>query len=106
MAKVRKTTPWGPTQTADQIAPGIVFYSTAGHGGFHLNAERNAQVRSEFKTGDNLMDLRSEGWYEEDCDAAIVIFTFPEFFSPERYILAVESLKSWHKDAWLSIASA
>jgi len=106
MTKVRKTTPWGPAQTADQIAPGIVLYTTAGHGGFHLNAERNAQVRDEFKNGDAFMEQRCIGWYEEDCDAAIVIFTFPEFFAPEQYILAVETLKNWHKDAWLSIASA
>lgn len=106
MTKVRKTTPWGPTQDAEQIAPGIVFYSTAAHGGFHLNAERNAQVRDEFKKDDAFTDLRCKGWYEEDCDAAIVIFSFPEYFTPERYVLAVESLKSYHKDAWLAIASA
>jgi hypothetical protein len=35
-------TPWGPSQGATVYAEGIVCYSTAGHGGFHLSAERTA----------------------------------------------------------------
>jgi hypothetical protein len=25
-----------------------------------------------------------DGWYEEDCDACIVVATFPQFFKPEQ----------------------
>ena len=106
MTKLKNTTPWGPAQDAKQIAPGIVFYSTAGHGGFYLDSERNDLVHDEFKTHITFADLRRQGWYEEDCDAAIVIFTFPEFFTPDEYLRAVESLRNWHKDAWKAIASA
>ncbi len=37
-------TPWGPSQGATVYAEGVVCHSTAGHGGFHLSAERNRKV--------------------------------------------------------------
>ena len=30
------STPWGQPQTRREVAPGISFYSTAGHGGFYF----------------------------------------------------------------------
>lgn len=39
-------TPWGPSQGATVYAEGVVCHSTAGHGGFHLSAERNRKVNS------------------------------------------------------------
>lgn len=49
-------TPWGPSQGATVYAEGVIAHSTAGHGGFHLSAERNCKVNSM---------LRSPGgWYE------------------------------------------
>lgn len=66
-------TPWGVTQEAKEIAPGIVFHSTAGHGGIKLSADRNKSVSSAWR-------IRG-GWYEEDVNAAIVVLTFPQYFS-------------------------
>jgi hypothetical protein len=37
-------TPWGVADHVSEIAPGVVEVSTPSHGGFHLNAERNAKV--------------------------------------------------------------
>ena len=37
----RVHTPWGTSQGATVYADGVVFHSTAGHGGFHLSPERN-----------------------------------------------------------------
>ncbi|KAE9708267.1 DUF7007 domain-containing protein, partial [Escherichia coli] len=62
-------TPWGPSQGATVYAEGVVCYSTAGHGGFHLSAERNRSVHP--------MLLARDGWYEEDEGWAIVAITFP-----------------------------
>jgi hypothetical protein len=71
-------TPWGPAQTSEVIAPGIVFYSTASHGGFHLSAEQNSRVPLKLRQS-TFLQLGMKGWYEEDCDAAIVLATFPEY---------------------------
>lgn len=65
-------TPWGPAQSATEDAPGIVFASTGGHGGFKLSPERNAGIPT---------DLRNKnGWYEEDCESNIVAMYYPEAF--------------------------
>jgi hypothetical protein len=34
------STPWGASQTSKKYAPGIMEYSTASHGGFHLSKSR------------------------------------------------------------------
>lgn len=71
-------TPWGIAQVTEHIAPGITWYETHCHGGFHLSPERNALVPQELKE-ETWAQLGLEGWYEEDCDAEIV----REVFSAE-----------------------
>jgi len=66
-------TPWGRAQHTRVYADGVIAYSTAGHGGFHLDPERNACVHAAWRNAD--------GWYEEDCDWAKVAVTFPELFT-------------------------
>jgi hypothetical protein len=61
--------PWGPVQIAQIIAPGIVFVSTAGHGGFWLSFERQQAVPPAAR---QLAEVWAPpGWYEEDCCAVI-----------------------------------
>lgn len=89
------STPWGPSQETTRIARGITFYSTAGHGGFKLSAGRNAVIRREVK--DRTWGLRGhDGWYEEDCDAALVVVAFPEHFSPEQVQRASQAVKAYY----------
>jgi hypothetical protein len=64
-------TPWGRAQRVIEHAPGIAFYSTAGHGGFYLSAARLAQMP---------ISDRSRGWYEEDCESLRVVHAFPDVF--------------------------
>lgn len=71
-------TPWEPAQTSEGIAPGITFYSTESHGGFHLSDERNACVPLKLRRS-TFLQLGMKGWYEEDCDARIVLATVPEY---------------------------
>jgi hypothetical protein len=71
-------TPWGAAQTSEVIAPGITFYSTASHGGFHLSDERNACVPLRLRQS-TFLQLGMKGWYEEDCDASIILAPFPEY---------------------------
>ena len=58
------TSPWGSVQHSDELAEGIVQVHTASHGGIKLSDERLAQMPTDQRT--------SDGWYEEDCEAAFV----------------------------------
>jgi len=71
--------PWGAVQTQRTIADGIVQVSTASHGGIHLSPSRVAKVKEKFP---NFVPFSGKfEWYEEDCDVAIVVATFPEYFA-------------------------
>ena len=83
-----KSTPWGPSQHEEAVAPGIVFYSTAGHGGYHLDRDRMAAFHRLFPT---FITFAGGPWFEEDCDAAAVVIAFPEHFSEDSLRCAIES---------------
>jgi hypothetical protein len=88
-------TPWGPTQQTQPWAIGIVQVFTASHGGFHLDDSRNAAVHETWRN-DN-------GWYEEDCEWAIVALTFPDVFDATTVVAAHETAKSWYPDSYEAI---
>jgi hypothetical protein len=56
-------TPWGRADQSRRLAYGVMLYSTPGHGGIHLSPKRNMEIPEPFRTN---------GWYEEDCEASIV----------------------------------
>ena len=88
-------TPWG---LADHLTPcteGIVFCTTPSHGGFHVDEVRNAQIHPAFREAD--------GWYEEDCAWAKVVYTFPEFFDEAELRVAITMLKRWYPAAWTAV---
>jgi hypothetical protein len=70
---MRVSTLWGTSQQSYRYADGILCHSTAGHGGFHLSGECNAQVHAMLRNDD--------GWYEEDAEWAKVAVTFPALFT-------------------------
>jgi hypothetical protein len=77
-------TPWGFADAAEEIAPGIVFYSTPSHGGYHLSLDRLASVATSHRAyAAKWSKGWGEAWYEEDCAAAIVVVTFPQFFAKD-----------------------
>ena len=78
-AKITNT-PWGPPQTVEVIAHGIFSVSTASHGGFYLDPDRNAEVPDYFKAS-TFNRLGDSGWYEEDCDWCIPALVFPDEFA-------------------------
>lgn len=100
---IPKRSPWGTVDHHVVIAPGIVSVSTPSHGGIKLDRTRNAKVHPAFRI--------STGWYEEDCEANIAIFTFPDefiahiraegrdasLFEPEA---VSETLRQWFPDQW------
>lgn len=91
----RTSTPWGASQGATLYAEGVICHSTAGHGGFHLSAARNAQVHPM---------LRADGgWYEEDEAWAIVAITFPDLFTRFERRCAEQTIKDSWPDVWEAI---
>lgn len=88
-------TPWGPSQGATVYAEGITCHSTAGHGGFHLSAERNRKVHPSLRA--------NRGWYEEDECWAIVGISFPHLFTSFERRCAEATMKDSWPDQWEAI---
>jgi transposase-like protein len=87
--RTNKSTPWGMSQGSTQIAPGIVSYSTASHGGFWLDSERRKKLNWDQNW------LKSAEWWEEDCDWAIPYYYFREEIKVQPDVWKFEeSLKS------------
>lgn len=94
-AHSRAHTPWGTSQGATEYAEGVICHSTAGHGGFHLSAERNCMVHPMLRV--------PSGYYEEDEAWAIVAITFPELFTSFERRCAERTLKDCWPDPWEAI---
>ena len=86
-----KTSPWGAVQSVREFGDGVVAVSTAGHGGFKLDRERNNKIPPMFR--------KSGGWYEEDCEAAIVMY-FVLLLDEQRKASAVRVLKDYFWVDW------
>jgi len=91
----RAHTPWGTSQGATVYAEGVVAHSTAGHGGFHLSAERNCKVHDMLRA--------NGGWYEEDSHWAAVAQPFPRLFTDFENACAETTIRDWYPDAWEAI---
>ena len=92
------STPWGCADHVEKYRRGIIWYSTPSHGGFHLCKTLNERVPPYMR--------EPSGWYEEDCDWAIVATVFPDAFleheGPEKGTKSIEAakrtLQNWHPD--------
>lgn len=97
------STPWGPAQYAYQYAPGVVFYSTAGHGGIKVSpgAAKNLSGAAR-KEG---MYWGGAFWYEEDVDANIPLYEVPAWLEAFNRLggghltkeTLLRGLQSYHK---------
>lgn len=85
-------TPWGMSDSSKRYARGVVSYTTPGHGGFHLSKTMNSLVHSAWR--------KANGWYEEDCEWAIVALTFPHLFRAPEIAAARSTAKSWYPDGF------
>ena len=59
-------TPWGRSQSGCRYGPGMVLYECADHGGFKITKPFNRLIPPAFRN--------ENGWYEEDCEAAIPFY--------------------------------
>lgn len=92
-------TPWGRSQHSKHFGPGVVFYGTAGHGGFHVAASVNALIPEYLRNADSYANGNA-GWYEEDCAWALVVTALPDRFDAEIQASAKETLKFTYPDAY------
>lgn len=91
-------TPWGPSQTHDNIGPDLDFYSTAGHGGYRAGGSALRAIDAAFPGHVST----APGWYEEDCEWAFVACALPEHFDGRALSHAVATLRRnfpWHAAA-------
>jgi hypothetical protein len=94
------TTPWGKRDHSQKVARGIMWYSTPSHGGYHLSQKRLEEMPEPYKS---FKTFAGKGWYEEDCDWALVVLSFPEEFKKcygeEKYQdvnnVAMNTLQVW-----------
>ena len=93
----RRSSPWGEVQTCEKLpgAPaGVVFVSTAGHGGAFVPAEvADTMPRGLRSVG--CWDARAKGWwFEEDCAVVAVLVAWPEpGAKPERLAMLAGELR-------------
>ena len=61
--KIGGSSLWGSIQSVEDLASGVWFVTTAGHGGVKLDRSNNAKIPEPSRV--------AGGWYEEDCDWCI-----------------------------------
>ena len=91
-------TPWGQSQHKTVCAPGIILYTTARHGGYHVSPTRNELIPAVLR--------RADGWYEEDCDWGAVVWTFREYFSTKHVQQAERTIIDWAPYAYEALTGA
>ena len=88
----RISTPWGMSQTSEVYAEGIIFLSTASHGGIKLDRTRNAAMPKALRV--------AGGWYEEDAEWAKVAAGFPDLFTDYECAHADRTLREYYPHCW------
>jgi hypothetical protein len=101
------TTPWGIPDTSEEIAPGIVFYSTPSHGGFWLSPERVAAMPKPLRDFVPFGGLQAGPgrWFEEDCDWSVVALAFPQFFKPDDIDAALKTLERYRPELFAEVVA-
>lgn len=86
-------TPWGAADHVEQLAHGIIRVDTPSHGGYYVPPETLKKMHPLA-----LNTWAGRGWYEEDCDWALIALSFPALFPPEALEDAKRTVENW-KDA-------
>jgi hypothetical protein len=102
------SSPWGAIADANEIAPGILWFRTAGRGGYRLSAKRQRALPRSFRTED--------GWYEDGAEWAAVAVVFDRIFERtpageasdcSLYHIGKEILRNWRPaeyESWFQTA--
>lgn len=92
--RIPASSPWGTVQYGTVLADGIISVSTAGHGGVRISPERLAQMPPALRLG-------RRRWFEEDCEAALVLWAFADTIGERDRRSAFEkAVRDWFPDKW------
>lgn len=112
---------WGPVERQCKLAQGIWWFSTASHGGLVVDTDVRKELQEMnspvFKRNLTYAEDQHFAAFEEDCQAAIVEWIYPEIipsiqiklfqdntpvhtFAAERIAMLRDSLQCWNPD-WL-----
>lgn len=80
---IGKSSPWGIVQDEEVIADGIIYVSTASHGGIWVSRELLPRIQKEMRDYAAYWSGSSQ-WFEEDCAAQCVVVSFPEYFPADQ----------------------
>jgi len=89
-----KSSPWGIVQDEEVIAEGIIYVSTASHGGIWVARELLPRISEEMKDYAKYWSGSSQ-WFEEDCAAQCVVVSFPEYFPADQVERAWDSVRRY-----------
>ena len=84
-----KSSPWGQVQASTEITPNIVHVETASHGGLHCIGAAQQRIETLFP---DFKPYAGRGWYEEDCDWAIVALAHRAYFDDRRVYHAIQTV--------------
>lgn len=93
--RLRLSTPWGMAQSSEIYADGVVFHSTAGHGGIKLDRARNMAMPVVLRV--------PGGWYKEDCEWSKVAIGFPDLFTDYERRHADQTLRDYYPECWEAV---
>lgn len=97
LAQCPRETPWGAAQSREEVFPGCWSIGTSSHGGYYVAPEVLAQMPDCLSRN----TWAGPGWFEEDCDWALVVCAFPQHFSEYARLCAVDSVRGREdKTAW------
>lgn len=82
-----RSTPWGVSDSKQEYGPGVAFYGTPSHGGFHVAPTLNAKMPDALRL--------PSGWYEEDVEYVRVVLAFPDRFPKIDKTDALTTLRSY-----------
>lgn len=90
-------TPWGLADHVQHMGDhGILFTSTASHGGIFVPDELLERMPEELRGSNSYSGKRN--WFEEDVEWAIPVIAFPDQFSVEYCKSAIETIEAYgHK---------
>ncbi len=93
-----KHTPWGEPHSIRVVAEGVVRYTTGGHGGYYLSAERVASMPDGLRPKE--LDADRGAWFEEDEEWALVALAFPMYFEEDAIQSARRIVLNWMPEIW------
>ena len=100
-------TPWGEAQSVEPVGTSMCWVLTASHGGLYVDDALNGQIDRVWRvdgTYDDNGTYLPGGWYEEDCDWAVPVVTFPDRFTPRTVLGAHGVLARWYPEFYRDAA--